>query len=83
MIAGGNGYPGHDRTKLVEPYNWKTGEQCTLPDMPIYSAGSEAVVMNGFPIFCGGSLDDMEWKSFDERCFRMDKTTKSWKKVRT
>ncbi len=57
----------------VELYNWRTGQQCQLPNLTYPIDGQVAVVMNGTPAYCGG------YNSL--QCFKLDKVTRTWIKV--
>jgi hypothetical protein len=73
--VGGDG--SSQKLSSVELYNWKTGEQCQLEDLPHPNAGHTATVLDGTPAFCGGTSPDVE-----KRCYKFDKTTLSWIQVR-
>ena len=75
LIVGGDG--SSQKLSSVELYNWKTGEQCQLEDLPHPNAGHTATVLDGTPAFCGGTSPDVE-----KRCYKFDKTTLSWIQVR-
>ena len=75
MIFGGN-RPPSGYLKTVELYNWQTGEQCQLKDLPYEVAGQAATVIDDVPVFCGGvSL------TYENRCFKLNKTDQSWIQV--
>jgi hypothetical protein len=77
MIFGGNDYPYQDSMRSVELYNWKTGEQCQLEDLPYGVAAHSGIVLEGTPAFCGGGITGAE-----KRCYKFDKTNSSWIWVR-
>ena len=74
LILGGNG-PG-TFLSTVELYNWQTGEQCQLKDLPYGVAAHSATVMDNVPVFCGGYSQAPE-----NRCFKLNQTDQSWIQV--
>jgi hypothetical protein len=62
----------------VELYNWRTGQQCQLPNLPSPVYASVAVSMNGTLAYCGG---DKGSGNLVQQCFRLDKTTNTWVQV--
>ncbi len=60
----------------VELYNWRTGQQCQLPNLTYPIAGQVSIVMNGTPAYCGGTTD-----ANSLQCFNLDKVTRTWIKV--
>ena len=75
MIFGGN-RPPSGYLKTVELYNWQTGEQCQLKDLPYEVAGQAATVIGDVPVFCGGVS-----QTYENRCFKLNKTDQSWIQV--
>ena len=61
----------------VELYNWRTGQQCQLPNLTNPVASQVSVVMNGTAAYCGGS--NAAGRSL--QCFKLDKATKTWMQV--
>ena len=60
--------------KTVELYNWQTGKQCKISDIPTDVLWKiNGVVLEGYPAYCG-TVDD-------KRCFKYDKTEKKWMEV--
>jgi hypothetical protein len=59
----------------VELYNWQTGEQCQLKDLPEPVAAQSGTAMEGTPIFCGNYLNT------HDKCYSFHKTSKTWSKV--
>ncbi len=62
----------------VELYNWRTGQQCQLPNLTNPIAGQVSIVMNGTPAYCGGGTD-----TGSLQCFNLDKVTRTWVQVST
>ena len=79
MIIGGNGV-GHTYLKSVELYNWKTGKQCPLKDLPYQLSAHTSTVMDGVPVFCGGEGGEVGLAP-QSRCFKLNQTDKSWTQV--
>ena len=64
----------------VELYNWKTGEQCHLEDLPLPIRGHSGTILNGEPHVCGGaSTSDTDFTQTG--CFRYDKNESKWQSV--
>jgi len=76
LIFGGNGYPGPSYLKSVELYNWQTGEQCQLSDLPIGTAAHSATIFQGVPVYCGG-----ESIGIDNRCYKLNTVSMEWTQV--
>ena len=53
MIFGGN-RPPSGYLKTVELYNWQTGKQCQLKEIPNKLSAHVGTVMDGVPVYCGG-----------------------------
>ena len=79
LIFGGNGLIPTSRLQSVELFNWQTGEQCQLPDLPTGVTSHMATVLDDVPVYCGG-FSDMSKKA-DRSCYKLDKTSKTWIKV--
>jgi len=64
-------------TKLVELFNWQTGQICQLSDLPYDLDAGSGTVLDGIPIFCGN------WRSGqgDKNCFKLNKGDLTWEKV--
>ena len=60
----------------VELYNWQTGEQCQLKDLPYGVTEHTGTVIGDVPVFCGGYSVNAE-----NRCFKLNKTDQSWIQV--
>ena len=75
LILGGNGPP-FFYLSTVELYNWQTGEQCQLKDLPYGVAAQAATVMDDVPVFCGGDSG-----RYENRCFKLNKADQSWIQV--
>jgi hypothetical protein len=80
LILGGNGPTLGTWLKAVELYNWQTGEQCQLKDLPYGVAAHAGIVMDDIPAFCGGESVANEY-IIDKRCFKLNKTDQSWIQV--
>jgi len=72
LIIGG--YTGSSISS-VELYNWKTGEQCQLKDLPEPVSCQSGTVMEGTPIFCGN------YRNTHDKCYSFNKTSKTWSQV--
>ena len=44
--------------KSVELFNWRTGQQCSLGDLPTEISAHSGTELDGVPVFCGGKLDE-------------------------
>ena len=68
---------------MNELYNWQTGEQCQLKDLPYGVAAHAGMVMDDIPAFCGGYFDVCVGGALlaDNRCFKLNKTDQSWIQV--
>ena len=74
IIVGGQGL--YEKLSSVELFNWKTGEQCLLQELPHGIAAHSGTVMDGVPVICGGFTTDT-----DDRCFKLNKTSHYWVQV--
>ena len=74
IIFGGNGL--YETLDSVELFNWKTGEQCFLKELPFRIAAHTGAVMDDVPVFCGGFTTESEAK-----CFKLNKTSQYWNQV--
>jgi hypothetical protein len=79
LILGGQG--SINPITAVELYNWQTGEQCQLPDLPYNISALTGRVLDGVPVFCGG-FTGLESNPVENRCYKMDKSDKSWIQVK-
>ena len=60
--------------QTVELYNWQTGEQCKINDIPTYLSWQvNGVVLEGTPAYCGAAED--------KGCYKYDKIGKKWIQV--
>ena len=59
----------------VELYNWKTGEQCRLKDLPEPVSCQSGTVMEGTPIICGN------FEGSQDKCYSLNNTSNTWIKV--
>jgi hypothetical protein len=64
-------------TQTVELFNWKTFQQCQLPDLPFAVQHQVASVLEGTPVFCGGSTNS----GSSLLCYKLDKTNDTWVQV--
>lgn len=60
----------------VELFNWQSGEQCHLPDLPYPVYGHVGTVLDGVPVFCGGDNGLIQYK-----CFKLNLTDLTWNRV--
>ena len=79
LILGGQGSV-DPTTASVELYNWQTGEQCQLPDLPYNITAHTGTVLDGVPVFCGG-YTGLESNPVENKCYKMDMNDKSWIQV--
>jgi hypothetical protein len=63
--------------KSVELYNWRTGQQCQLGDLPSEIFAHSGTEIDGVPVFCGGIKDDEDQSD----CYKYSSETDSWEKV--
>ena len=71
---------GQDASNAIsscELFNWKTGEQCQLPDFPQPSHAATGIIFDGIPCICGG----FNGVGFSKLCFKFDKLTRTWIRV--
>ena len=61
----------------VELFNWKTGHQCFLQDLPKGVRIHAGLVFDGEIIYCGGYSLEVPQKS----CFHFKKDEKNWDQV--
>ncbi len=63
--------------RLVELYNWQTGQICQLNDLPYDMDASSGTVLDGIPILCG------TWQSGqgDKNCIKLNKDDLTWDRV--
>jgi hypothetical protein len=76
MTIGGKS--GNDYISSVELFNWETGEQCFLANLPDKFGLHAGAVLDGVPVVCGGTAGD----AAKTDCFEYDKTVKNWLKVK-
>jgi hypothetical protein len=76
MIFGGHHVGSEDL--MVELYNWKTGEQQQLGPLPHPIHDIASTVMDGIPMYCGGSNN-----SYGQtlQCFKFETLTRTWTQV--
>ena len=80
LIIGGDGDAlDDDRLASVELYNWETGEQCQLGDLPRPIAEHTGTVINGTPVYCGGVQDQGYVNSAE--CYKFNKKDRVWERV--
>ena len=77
LIVGGYSYL-TTSLKSVELYNWKTGEQCELPDLPYEISYHTGVTFEGTPAFCGGGYSQT---ADERRCYKFEKSSLTWTQV--
>lgn len=63
--------------KSVELYNWQTGEQCTLGDLPYEVSAHSGTEIDGVPVFCGGIKDEED----QSECYKYNHEADSWEKI--
>jgi hypothetical protein len=76
MILGG--VENQSISQSVELFNWQTGEQCFLENLPEKVRGHAGTVFEGIPMFCGG------WNASikpQELCYQYNNVTKRWEMV--
>ena len=76
MILGG--VENQSVSQSVELFNWQTGEQCFLENLPEKVRGHAGTVFEGIPMFCGG------WNAStkpQELCYQYNNVTKRWDMV--
>ena len=61
----------------VELYNWQTGQQCQLGDLPNEIFAHSGTELEGVPVYCGGIIDEVDQKD----CYKYNSETGSWDKV--
>jgi hypothetical protein len=71
MIIGGDGL-----ITSIELFNWQSGKQCKLGDLPYGVGGHSGIIMNGTVAFCGGNSEDHT--DAESRCYKFNKATTSW-----
>jgi hypothetical protein len=76
MIIGGKNVT--DLTS-VELFNWKTGQQCYLLDLPKGVRIHSGLVFDGSIIYCGGYSLEVPQKN----CYRFKSEEKTWEPVGT
>ena len=62
----------------VELFNWETGEQCFLPNLPERFGLHAGAVLDGVPVVCGGTNGSVARSD----CFEYDKKIKNWLRVK-
>ena len=76
IIFGGENMMKDVIMSTVELYNWRTGEQCQLKDLPFQVTAHSGIVMDDLPVFCGGNSPPV-----GNQCFKLNKADQSWIKV--
>ena len=76
MIIGGKN---SQDLSSVELFNWRTGEQCPLKDIPIRVRIHAGTVFEGVPIICGGFSSEESIAN----CYKYSIQDKSWSPVST
>ena len=74
MIIGGKNV---QDLSTVELFNWRTGEQCPLKDLPIKVRIHSGTVFDGVPIICGGFSNEELISS----CYTYSSEDNNWKPV--
>ena len=74
MIIGGKNV---DDLSSVELFNWKTGEQCQMEDLPNGIRIHAATVFDGVPLICGG----FSAEKLIESCFKYSSLQQEWIQV--
>ena len=64
-------------TKLVELYNWQTGQICQLSNLPFDLEQTSGTVLDGIPIFCG----NFNYGQGDTNCSQLNKDDLTWERV--
>ena len=75
MIIGGKNV---EDLSSVELFNWKTGEQCPMEDLPYGIRIHAANVFDGVPLICGG----FSAEKLIESCFKYSNVQQEWTQVR-
>ena len=76
MIIGGKN---NEDLSSVELFNWRTGEQCPLKDIPIRVRIHAGTVFQGVPIICGGFSSEESVSN----CYKFSIRDKTWLPVST
>ncbi len=76
LIFGGY-FSDYSYLDAAELYDWKTGQQCKLPPLPLGVASSSAIAMDGTLAYCGGDSD--YWEVL--HCYKLEKNTRTWVQV--
>jgi len=76
MTIGGKS--GNDYISSVELFNWETGEQCFLANLPDKFGLHAGAVLDGVPVFCGGYGPS---NTRQKGCYKFDKVAKNWQNV--
>jgi len=75
VIIGGDDATGH--TRKIELFNWKTGEQCNLNDLPFGRCSPLGAVFDGALVICGGYNGTVAYTE----CNKYNVATDSWETV--
>ena len=80
MIVGGyKKFPNKEPLTSVELFNWKTGEQCYLEELPFPVRGHSGTVLDGEPHICGGTFNETTQPT--KRCYKFNKEGFVWEPV--
>ena len=77
MIIGGKNKD--EELSLVELFNWRTGKQCPLKDIPKRVRIHAGTVFQGIPIICGG----LSGEKAVANCYKYSIEEKDWLPVST
>ena len=75
MIIGGQSSTRNEPT--VELYNYESGEQCFLPEMPIGNMLGHAAWFENTALVCGGMING----TLHKNCTMFDQLSLTWKEV--
>ena len=75
MLIGGKNV---EDLSSVELFNWKTGEQCPMEDLPQGMRIHAGTVFQGVPLICGG----FSAEKLIESCFKFSIEQREWIRVR-
>jgi hypothetical protein len=73
LITGGS-----NSANIFEAYNWKTGQQCQLENLPYGMGAHVGTVFEGVPMLCG----NYNSQQGDTRCQKLNTKSMIWEKVR-
>ena len=76
LIIGGKSAANY--ISAAELYNWETGAQCRVKDLPLAFGKHSGTVIDGVPIVCGGTTDAA---TIQTKCYKFDTKLKDWLNV--